>query len=375
MSQEGREFSCKRTVNDGKDRCGWQGPLGEFAAHTAATGHRGCIVCRRPLSDDEPLTCSKCVKRTDDALAEIPDLYGTLPTAIESSALHMAALPGGNALVLFADGSVDGGGPDDDVRYRDPLLVLATLHVIWERDWRETFGHEHYPQWQATVTTTVAYLRTWIRLAARSHDAFDDFARDVAVLHRQLLHAHGKADDPAPAKADCTRCGGRLFRAYRAPQRSEGERIGGGLRAIDAMVEPVRAQRRAEQTYGVTAEGLTPWPTPWEQRAAAEPAMRGTDVEGLDDVAVCRECGHTYTSAEYRIALRIKALAAATGWITVPAAASLLERPEQTVWTWVRRMDLTTACRLSDRRIVVDAESLKRKGPRRQSATSNGQCA
>lgn len=363
-----REVSCQRRVNGGKDRCPWRGPLADFADHTAATlddpdgPHVACLLCRRPLRDDERGSCFRCIDRLDVELAQIVELYATLPDIIERTALRTGRLPGGNALVLLADGSVEGGGPDDDIKYRDPLLILATLHVIWERDWRETFGHGHAPKWQATVSTTVGYLRTWLRLAARTHDAFDDFARDVHVLHSELAHITGRADDPLSANANCTRCGGRLERAYRPPVRETQDRIASGLRAAEHVIAPVRAQRAAERTYGLRGHQLTPWPGAYREREVVELAVRGVKDEGLDDVAVCADCGHTYTSGEYRIALRIKGLAAATGWITPAAAASLLERPVQTIWTWIRRMEVLAAVLVESRRTVVEVESLKRKG-------------
>lgn len=411
-----REMRCKRTVNDGKDLCPWRGTLDEFQEHAAETGHHACTVCRRPLTDHEQQTCSHCVQQAFADLADIEVTYATLPNTVEASGYRMGALPGGNALVMLADGSLE--NPQVPNRYTEPIEVGPTVYLEhpeivgsgittsgdavehpayvelrvpsdgrehvrdhWsgdpssvlavlehhQRDWRRTFGHKP-AETLATVVGCVGYLRTWLPTAARTHPAFDEFVHDIRQLRSQLTHVNGLAMDPVPAKANCTRCGGQLLRAYREPGRTSDERLGGGLRAVDDLIQPIRDQRHAERTYGIPEHALTPWPAPWQQRAAAEPVMRGTKTEGLDDVAVCAGCGHTYTSGEYRVALRIKALAAATDWITIAAAASLLERPQQTVWTWMRRLEISSACRVDDRRVVVDANAVKARAARRKSS-------
>lgn len=377
-----REIRCRRTVighdDGGRERpeqCAWRGTIYQFPDHTAETAdadggpHEQCVVCRQSLADDETQTCARCVKRLDDDLAEILDLYATLPAIIERGALHTGRLPGGNALVLLADGSIDGGGPDDHIRYHDPVLVLATLHDLWETEWRDLFQQPHFARWQATVATTVGYLRKYLRTAARQHPAFGDFAADVHTLRQQLARTAGRSDDPANANADCTRCGGRLRRSYRLVGRDEEAhedqlyaRFVKAEAAIDELWHRAMAQRDAERSYDLPESKLTPLPTPVQERHASEPVMRGHKTEGLADTAVCADCGHEYTSGEYRIALRLKALANASGWITPAAAANLLEKPAQTVWTWVRRLQIPVACRVEDRRLVVDAEAIKRKG-------------
>lgn len=375
MAAGSREIRCRRTVtgydDHGRERpepCDWRGNIDDFPDHTADTldadggPHQACVVCRHSLADDETRTCTRCVTRLDTALADILDLYATLPAVVERGALHTGRLPGGNALVLLADGKIDGGGPDDHVRYHDPVLVLATLHDIWELEWRALFQHGHFPRWQATVATTIGYLRKYLRTAARQHDAFDDFAGDVHTIRQQLARTAGRSDDPANANADCTRCGGRLRRTYRDTIKDRDDRRTHAETAIDDLWQRALDQRDALRSYGLAEPELTPLPSPEKERDLTEAIMRGHASEGLNDTAVCADCGHEYTSGEYRIALRVKALANASGWITPAAAASLLERPEQTIWTWVRRLKVPVACRVDDRRVVVDADAIKRKG-------------
>src|SRR5437899_2438666 len=124
-----REIRCRRRVNDGKDPCPWRGTRDDFPAHTDDTGHQACIVCRHPLADDETRACTRCVSRVSEDLGDIEDAYATLPGIIEQSGYRTGKLPGGDALVMAAGGSTQGGGPDDDIKFRDPIPVLAELHT------------------------------------------------------------------------------------------------------------------------------------------------------------------------------------------------------------------------------------------------------
>jgi hypothetical protein len=340
----------------------------DLEEHARETGHWLCVVCRRrSLTEFEPQSCPDCVGNIRADLADLVTAY----TELQPTSLY--------ALTLLGDGTMQRHARRDEVDSgirdewpNDPLPVLPAL-ASWE-----DYIRDHYrdPKGAAnpTLTEVVDYLTRNLdtgHMAAQTFPAFDELAASIRRHLSQLHHALGWADDPRSANADCTRCGGTLHRAYRPPARTDEERQRLALRAVATMLAPVHNQRAAERTYGLLH--LTRLPAPFEIRDAAEPAMLGLDDEGLDDIAVCRGCGHEYTSAEYRVALRLKALANATGWITVPAAAGLLERPEQTVWTWVRRMVMPSACRLTDGRIVVDAETVKAKATKSQVNTQ--QCA
>lgn len=247
-------MKCPRTTNGGKDRCGWEGD--EAEAHDSPDGlHWPCLLGGHFLRDEERRVCSRCVAGALLDLEDIVTGYAELSTVVEASGYRMRDLPGGDALVMLAAGSVEGGGPDDHPVYGDPIPVLADLHS-WERDWRETFGHSHYPAWQVTVTSVTAYLREWMWLAARTHEAFDDYVRDVRTLRSRLTHVVGLANDPLIAPASCFDCGNPLARDYRPPTG-----------------------------------------TPTDVR-------EGSAAEGLPDDWTCLRCRRIYTPAEYWLAVR-----------------------------------------------------------------------
>lgn len=104
--------------------------------------------------------------------------------------------------------------PDDD--HAPPLLVLAT----WVDDWRAAFRHGAAGH-RATLGTEVAYLGRHLHHAAQWHDAYGEFAADVARCRSQLetvLHA-GERDDPTAAP--CFDCGGQLVRKVDAGGRED----------------------------------------------------------------------------------------------------------------------------------------------------------
>lgn len=206
-----RLFRC-RHITDGKTRCGFEGVQDELADHARDTGHKLCIVCAHSLANDEQQTCTRCVTRARQDLTDIADAYATLPTVVESSGYHQARLPGGDALVMLADGSVEGGGPDDWLT--DPTPVIAVLEAN-ERDWRHTFGHPPAVD-IATVTGCIGYLTMWLPTAARTHPGFDDYTREIRQLRVRLQHVAGVADDPLRAPVRCFDCGGQLERPYDA---------------------------------------------------------------------------------------------------------------------------------------------------------------
>lgn len=302
------ERTCPRTVNDGKDRCPWRGD--EPEAHD---DHNLCLLGGHFLHDGDVRFCGRCVTRTLTDLDEIVTAWIELETVVSTSGYRMRGIPGGDALVMLAAGSLEGGGPDDHIRFRDPVPVLVALH-FWERDWRETFGHSHYPRWKATVTSVTGYLREWTWLAARTHDAFDDYAREVRTLRSRLQHVAGLANDPYRMPAECFDCHGPLLREYRKP-------------------------------------------------ATATTGRLGHDGEGLTDDMTCRDCGRVYRQADYGYALLALA-ASCSGWVTVRMAADAARRPERTIWTWLQRGEITAACRLSDRRLIVEWDEVAQHATR-----------
>lgn len=392
------EIHCRRTI-DGKDRCPWRGPREDFPAHAAETGHYGCIVCAYPLADDEVRCCHRCISRAALDLQDIEDAYATLPAVVERSGYRMGGgIPGGSALVMLADGSM--ASPQRPNQYTEPRTVAPTVHVEhcamvghydhpdipggkidhpayveeripsdgrehvadhWdkdpdsvvavleahERDWRHTFGHPPAED-LATVVGCVGYLRTWLYLAARTHDAFDDFAHEVHRLRSRLLHVAGLANDPEVAEPKCFDCGGRLERHY-----------GDGKATVEARYERMRlatyiAQTHADETAArLASRSLAPIYA--ARREAERDLERGWTLEasdgGLEEDWACNRCGGVYDRASYHLALR--AVLQLGEWRTASDAARALGAPTQRIRNWMDRHLVTVACRVYERTTVA----------------------
>lgn len=402
------EVRCRRTVtgyhDDGTERderCPWRGSLAEFDEHTEETGHEACTVCSWPLADDEDGACGRCLDRIRDDLTDIEDGYATLPTIVERSGYRMGRFPGGNALVMLADGSMaspqtpnayteprdvaptvhvehpaitgenlthpayveervpsDGREHVRDHWKNDPVSVLAALEAL-ERDWRHELGHGPADD-IATVSGSVGYLGRWLATAARKHEAFSESVAEIRQLRTRILHAAGLADDPDPAPAECFECGGRLYRPYRPLQRTLGERL---RHAAEASSDDDGRIRKH-----ITAELQKHPDRPVDRKRLRVPsrvtrvrhAVAGDDREGRSDTLICSRCRCTYDEAQYALALKTRANSI-QGWISVRVAAETLRRPEQTVWRWVRELVVRSACTVDPRRIVVEWEEVKQR--------------
>lgn len=308
------------------------------AEHATEAGHPLCIICTRSLVDTETQTCDKCVARTLTTLGDIVDVYAVLPVRLDTltaisyeqttrgSGRH--ALPGGEVLVLLGPGGTGSTarrlspteiawgytGREHGIDNADTDGVSVTqLLVSWEDDWRHVRGE---PATQpATVVGAAGYLRQRMRWAANQHPAFDEFATDLRQLLARLKDAAGLADRPAPAAATCSQCGaGTLVREYRMPR-------------------PCKHKRHA-------------------------PEDCDADQGGLSDHWSCRRCGREYDAAQYLLAVRARREAEAEanreGWGVPWQVAATLGVPMKTVRTWMHRRQVAVACRLEDRRIVVD---------------------
>jgi hypothetical protein len=144
-----------------------------------------CIVCRRDLRDHElgNKACQLCEQRTDQnlrALAGPQGLYAQL-----DSRLAPGAGNGGPAV---------SGSRTAPVPVRLDVLnlmtdrgpILATLET-WVRDWEEA-GHAVLCEagtLQQRVDHAVNTLRFNLGWAAREHNAFDEFAREIGQARRQ----------------------------------------------------------------------------------------------------------------------------------------------------------------------------------------------
>jgi hypothetical protein len=197
-----------------------------------------CGTCARRLGVGELATCRACVADARADLAAVLDAYGMLPALLNglgSNAPNPAAvhggserpMPGGDVLVLLGPGSgADNQRRADAARRRagrpgsdvwglddlpsDPSSVAYELGR-WEDDWRRVRG-EPAASGPAGVHTAADYLRDRLAWAAGHHDAFPDFAEDLARLRRRLEVATGTIDRPERADVPCLDCQGPLER-------------------------------------------------------------------------------------------------------------------------------------------------------------------
>lgn len=394
MTDLTREVQCRRTVNNGKDRCPWRGTLDTFEEHTDDTGHEACSICNQPLADDEPRACHECVTRVQLDLNDIIDAYAALPPLIDHSGYHAGRLPGGDALVMAADGSVDGlrpyNPPDDtltpvvverpalagervthpaylEIRLpadgrehfadhwrSDPDAVIAVLESV-ERAWRKALHHGPADD-IATVTSCVDYLNRWTHSAARTVEDFADHATTIRELRGRLQHVAGLADDPEAAPAECFDCGGRLQRGYRPLRMSIQQRIELARRAVAADEDRIAKHRdKQERKHPDAPAKRLRVPA---RSTRVRHAVGGDDREGLAPTWTCTRCKRSYKPAEYSLALQMRANSI-SGWVTVRAAAETLRRPERGVWLWVHKLQVPSMCVVATRRVHVDWEATK----------------
>jgi hypothetical protein len=224
--------------------------------------------------------------------------------------------------------------------------VLPAL-ASWEDFWRVDFGDPVGPP--ATLAGTVGYLMGNLdsghRAAARHH-AFDEFAFDVRRLRAMVRHAASLADEPVEAPAECFDCGQPLLRTYAQAAVPADKRSNRARRAAGAVLTVTRRQRAAERSYGL--HRLSPWPL-GVARAQAKAARAGSAGEGLVDTWTCSWCRRVYTQTEYFVGLRV----ATSSWVSVPLAAKATRLSVRTVRAWATRLLVASACRVTDRAVVV----------------------
>lgn len=269
----------------------------DLTEHAFDTGHRLCIVCQRQsLTVHEPQTCPACVGAVRVDLADLVEAY----TLLEPDGLIGLTLRGDGTMQRHAHRyELDGGIRDE--WSSDPLPVIAAL-ASWEDFWRADYGDP--TAGEATLTGVVGYLTGNLdtgHRAAQTHPAFDEFAANVRQLRSAVRFAAGLSDVPVEAEAECFDCGGQLLRTFRPP------------------VAPVQRRRK-----GLPAEGLT-------------------------DEWTCGWCREVYDQARYFLALRARA----SQWVSVPLAAETSRRSIWTLRSWISRLQVTSACRIADRAMVV----------------------
>lgn len=199
----------------------------ELLEHATDAAHPLCAVGPHSLSQHETRTCERCLTRTRQHLSGILTMWVQLPEHMgprgtgydrgTPAAADGRPLLGGDALVLHSPGGA-GYAHDPQVhRDTDPPSVAQVL-ATWEDDWRHTRGEPAAVVaggrggTSATIRHAAGYLERHSRWAATSHDAFADYAQDLAELHTRLEVVTGVARRRVIAEADCFECGGDLER-------------------------------------------------------------------------------------------------------------------------------------------------------------------
>jgi len=164
-----------------------------------------CTICARALYADEinRYACHPCTRRCDEQLLELAGprgLYAKLGARLApGSGTGGPAVSGSrNAPVplrLDVLNLLTAGGP-----------VLGTLET-WVRDW-EAQGRAELNEagtLQQRVNHAVSTLRFNLEWAATNHAAFDEFAREVSLMHRQCtVHVAGERPPRAiPVTCPC----------------------------------------------------------------------------------------------------------------------------------------------------------------------------
>lgn len=156
-----------------------------------------CLLCHRPLHPTDTRTCVVCLGHVRRQLRDLARLHALLPAFLahyDSPSLgsiggHSSdhALPGGDALAMLGPGAGNGLGQADD-----PPAVAFELWT-WTADWAETRDE---PPPTPTVTVTVPWLSRRAGWAADHHDAFDEFAADLARIVARLEQVTHSGDRP-----------------------------------------------------------------------------------------------------------------------------------------------------------------------------------
>lgn len=324
-----KTFGCNAAA--GTKRCQFRGTREELVEHATETGHKLCTLCPRSLRPVEAAVCDKCVERTRDDLAAICAAHTRLREVAQHAGYLSQPIPGGNAMVQLAGGTVTGGGEADDPVFRDPVIVHAALH-LWETEWRQLRDEPTYLT--ANINSTTVYLRTRLAWAVEHFDQFRFFVADVRDLRSAADHTVGTDDDPVKAPAECFECGGRLIRVSQPPTRD-------GRRRLESAKVRVNAAAKRAKPASVK-----------ERRAMVIKAVTGSAREGLTDSYRCRQCSTEYSWAQYALALRNRAKET-TGWVPVKVAAETARVTEKQVRRWIERGLIGCRCDVLTHHVFV----------------------
>lgn len=273
-------------------------------------GEHGCAPCSETHCErcsriHAAVVCIECTDRTRTDLHRIMDLCLTLPTEAEQR--------GVNSTAFMLDGPV---AVPEDWRRRALLAMLGRVcqcpsrgmvcptirgrvcpdaayledcrdepHALtvlgdWDEQWRALLAHET----EVPLSLGRAFTYLDMQLAYMADQAWSDFARfsvEVRSCRIYLERVLGDDDRPETTDVPCLECARPLVKMF-------GRRV-------------------------------------------------------ADDHWVCprKSCAREYTHTEFNLAKR-QHLDGNLGWIRVPDAAALIQRPEQTLRAWIARDKLET---------------------------------
>lgn len=215
-----------------------------------------CVLCAEQLHRAEQQTCHRCLLATAEVLSGVVTMWTELPThrgqlrGLRPAAGHAGdtTVPGGDVLVLAGPGG-NGGSPRrltrSETRLPERWWLLGSTGPLTQRGYlaaeRERTGREHaadnlpsdppsvrqvlaswVEDWTAagapagpehpSVPAAGRYLQQQLTWAARGHDAFGDFTRELRELHARLERVTGRAVDIVRANVDCLACGRALVK-------------------------------------------------------------------------------------------------------------------------------------------------------------------
>lgn len=155
-----------------------------------------CVICGRDLTAGH--ACHPCQLRLDHTLAEILDLYTTLPDTLEPIRSASQRVTGSREapLPLRVDPldlslpyrtAVGISDPHHDQIGHVPVTVELST---WVREWLESGAPgNHTPK--PTVELLVAWLRARLPWACQRHRAVDEFNTAMRQLVHRLRDVHG----------------------------------------------------------------------------------------------------------------------------------------------------------------------------------------
>ncbi len=191
-----------------------------------------CIVCptiradHPPRTPNNPPVCDGCRERIEGELTDMPAAYANVEVTPGRGGGEASRMKGFestpplniHALSLIAHGSLR-PSTDGTRLPQDQLGVVPPVDTLWwwVEDWIEVRAmREHMPA--ADIVSLTRWLLNRLDWAMDSHNAVDEFARDVVACGRALrgvLQSGERRGEPAgrcPAVTRSeTRCGTRLY--------------------------------------------------------------------------------------------------------------------------------------------------------------------